>query len=544
MKRCPQCRRDYYDETLNFCLDDGTALVTGPGDIHSTRPPSSVSDQPTMIHSTAVPDSGSSTSFMPAQARYVANQNAIAVLPFANMSPNNDTEYLSDGLAEELLNVLSRIDGLRVAGRTSAFSFKGKQTTFAEIGRQLNVSSVLEGSVRTAGDRVRISVQLVNVSDGFHLWSQTYDRTMDDIFAIQDDIAASVVEEVRTKLVDRRADPSLVRRVKVEIADAVKDRAIDPEAHRQMLLGRHFAYRQTPEDTERAVGHFEKALEIEPNVAQCWVELGIMRFRQAGNGLIDPESGFEDVKEHARRALSIRGDLASAHALVAYLLLLVEFDFTGSYRAIHKALESEPDNTYVLLTCGMISRRVGKFAEAAEIFRHVIETDPLNVGAYVGLGTTFLHSGRLDEAEDCLRKALELSHSAVTVPAFLSLVLLGQGRIEEARAEVKNETVRVWRDWAQAIIETAADRPNEAETILDGYIREHREAGALQIAEIYAAMERPDEAFEYLELALSKRDPGISSIVVSPYLRPLYPDPRWQPLLRKIGIAEEYWPAI
>jgi TolB-like protein/Flp pilus assembly protein TadD len=481
-------------------------------------------------------------SSQPTEMFRVPSETAIAVLPFANMSPTNDTEYLSDGLAEELLNVLSRIDGLRVAGRTSAFSFKGKQTTFAEIGRQLNVSSVLEGSVRTAGDRVRISVQLVNVSDGYHLWSQTYDRTLDDIFAIQDDIASSVVKEVRTRLLDKEPDPGLSRQVKVEIADAVKDRAIDPEAHRLMMLGRHFAYRQTPEDTKKAVENFEKALEIEPDYAQCWVELGIMRFRQAGNGLIDPESGFEQVKEYVRRALSISDDLASAHALLAYLLLLVEFDFTGSYRVIHKALESEPDNTYVLLTCGMISRRIGRFAEAVEIFRRVIAKDPLNVGAYVGLGTTFWHSGRLDEAEDCLRKALELSQSAVTVPAFLSLVLLGQGRIEESRAEVKNETVRVWSDWAQAIIETAAGRTDEAEAILDGYIREHREAGALQIAEIYAAMKRPDEAFEYLELALSKRDPGISIIVVSPHLKPLHSDSRWQPLLRRVGIPEEYWP--
>jgi TolB-like protein len=192
MKRCPQCRRDYFDDTLRFCLEDGSALIQGIGGMHSTEAPSF--DSPTMIHSTAAPDSIWPTSLLPANANPATNENAIAVLPFANMSRDEDAEYLSDGLAEELLNVLSRINGLRVAGRTSAFSFKGKQTTFAEIGQQLGVSSVLEGSVRTAGKRVRISVQLVNVSDGYHLWSQSYDRTMDDIFAIQDDIAASVVE--------------------------------------------------------------------------------------------------------------------------------------------------------------------------------------------------------------------------------------------------------------------------------------------------------------------------------------------------------------
>src|SRR5438445_6348173 len=180
MKRCPECRRDYYDDSLLSCLDDGSSLLDGPGGSHATNAPSLGYEPATvMIHSTEAADT-TPTQVFAASASPVDNTNAIAVLPFANMSRDEDAEYLSDGLAEELLNVLSRIDGLRVAGRTSAFSFKGKQTTFAEIGRQLSVSSVLEGSVRMAGKRVRIAVQLVNVADGYHLWSETYDRTMDD----------------------------------------------------------------------------------------------------------------------------------------------------------------------------------------------------------------------------------------------------------------------------------------------------------------------------------------------------------------------------
>jgi adenylate cyclase len=532
MKRCPACRRDYFDDSLLYCLDDGSALLNGPTGLHSTAP--ATEPATVMLHTTQPPPLEPITQ--------IHNGNAIAVLPFANMSRDEDAEYLSDGLAEELLNVLSRINGLRVAGRTSSFSFKSKQTTFAEIGQQLNVSSVLEGSVRTAGKRVRISVQLVNVSDGYHLWSQTYDRTMDDIFAIQDDIAASVVEEVRSRLLDKDADPSLSRQVKIEIADAVKDRAGDPEAHRLMLLGRHFAFRQSPEDLEKAVDHFEQALKIDPRNPQCWVELGMVRQLQASNGLVEPERGFEQAKECASQALAIRNDFAAAHALLANLRLGVDFDFKGADEAIHYAIQSEPENLHALRICGLISRALGRPSESEGMYRRVIEIDPLNLSAYAGLGATLWFSGRLVEAESCYRKVLELSPKTISVPAFLSLVLLGQGRIDDAKTEVENETTATWGGWAKAIIEHAAGRPDKADEILKEYIPEFRDTGAFQIAEVYAAMGRADDAFEYLDLGLALRDPGMCTILASPQLQSLRADARWQPLLRKIGIPEEFWP--
>src|SRR5688572_1693831 len=190
MKRCPECRRDYYDDTLLYCLDDGSALLDGPA---------SVAEMPTELIPASNVYADMPTLFGVDADEIAKTSNAIAVLPFANLSRNEDSEYFSDGLAEELLSVLSRIRGLRVVARTSAFSFKGKQMSVEEIGRSLRVGAVLEGSVRTAGDRVRIAVRLVDVEKGYHLWSETYDRKMEDIFAIQDDIARSVVEQLRSK---------------------------------------------------------------------------------------------------------------------------------------------------------------------------------------------------------------------------------------------------------------------------------------------------------------------------------------------------------
>ena len=540
MKRCPQCRRDYFDDTLSFCLDDGIPLIHGPGSIHSTDAGSS--DPPTLIHDTAAPDGGTSTSFVPAIANPAGNENAIAVLPFANMSRDEDAEYLSDGIAEELLNVLSRINGLRVAGRTSAFSFKGKQTTFAEIGQQLNVSSVLEGSVRTAGKRVRISVQLVNVRDGYHLWSQTYDRTMDDIFAIQDDIAQSVVEEVRSRLLGKEDDPSLSRQVKVEIADAVRDRVEDPEAHRLMMLGRHFSSRLTKEDAEKAVEYFEQALEIDPRNAQCWVGLGIALVAGAANAFIDPERGLERVRQCAEQALSINGDLASAHALLARLLSSVELDFPAANQSIKKAVELEPQNLQVLLAAGPVTRSLGRFDEAVEMYRRVVEIDPLNVSAYRGLANTLWYAGRSGEAEKFIRKAVELWPQSVYSHAQLSLILLDQGRVDEARESALKEPPGGWRGWAIAIVEHEAGRSDDADRILNEFIRDYQDTGAFQVAEAYACFGQTDKAFEYLEMALATHDPGMTAIVSSVLLRKIYPDPRWQPFLHKIGIPKEYWP--
>ena len=221
MKRCPECRRDYYDDTLLYCLEDGNALLEGPA----------AAEQDPVTLPMWLADGSA-----PGEAPTRSMLNAVAVLPFANLSSNEDAEYLSDGLAEELLTVLSRIKGLRVVARTSAFSFKGKKVGLEEIGRSLRVGTVLEGSVRTAGKRVRIAVHLVDVEQGYQLWSEAYDRTMDDIFAIQDEIAQSVVEQLRSKLVGREPSGVPSREIAKEVARAVKGRSTDPQAHGLMFI--------------------------------------------------------------------------------------------------------------------------------------------------------------------------------------------------------------------------------------------------------------------------------------------------------------------
>src|SRR4051794_13222285 len=294
MKRCPECLRDYFDETLNFCLDDGAHLLAG----------SSTGRLDATVLYPTVPDPIGSAIYASLDKQNSganAQLNTIAVLPFLNLSRGDEDDYFSDGLAEELLIVLSKIRGLRVAARTSAFSFKDKQTTIAEIGRILNVATVLEGSIRRANERVRISVQLIKVLDGYQLWSETYDRTMDDIFAVQDDIAQSVVEEIRVRLLGETVDESNSRQIVSEIADAVKGRSDDPEAQRLLMLGRHFLDRTTRDDTTKAIEYFKQAVELDPDFALCWAELGRAYSIEAGRAWVPVAEGFAASREATDR---------------------------------------------------------------------------------------------------------------------------------------------------------------------------------------------------------------------------------------------------
>lgn len=540
MKRCPECRRDYYDETLLYCLDDGNVLLAGPGRVPITDPrPYAFEAEPTIAD--IIDRSDLATQMYWPSTLNTGNTNAIAVLPFANMSKDEDAEYLSDGVAEELLNVLSRIRGLRVAGRTSAFSFKGKQATFAEIGQRLNVSSILEGSVRMAGKRVRIAVQLVNVSDGYHRWSRTYDRMMDDIFAIQDDIANSVVEELRPRLTGKPANTDDSIKVAAEVAIAAKGRAVSPEAHRLVLLGRHIAERRSSEAMAMAMEHFQQALDIDPLNAQCWLEIGLVNNARAAYGLVGYETGFEAARTAAEAALALEPNNAAGRALLARVKLNHDRDFEGADRDIKLAMTLEPENAYVLQAAGYVACCLGRIDQSLEIYRKLTTIDPLNALALQTLSYSAYLAGSVDEAETAIRRSLEIAPDGVYRHALLALILLEQGNTTEARAEAAKETGEIWRHWATALVAIKGGNISEAREALDLMIEKEPEESAFQISEIYTAIGEVDTAFMYLDVAV-KSDPGITQILISRQLRPLYSDDRLPDILRKIGIPEQYWP--
>jgi TolB-like protein/Tfp pilus assembly protein PilF len=543
MKRCPECKRDYYDDRLLYCLEDGSALLEEPD----------TAEPKTQILSKSGPAAGDLVATLelpgepPTQSLYTGQiggieaGNSIAVLPFVNLSTEAENEYFCDGLAEELLNVLSKIDGLRVAARTSAFSFKNKRKTIAEIGRELNVASILEGSIRIVGKRIRISVQLVNVADGYHLWSESYDRLMDDIFAVQDDIAESVVEGLRARLlgeeISSEVNKEVNKSVMFEVAAAVKGRAANPEAQRLMFWGRSFLDRLTREDTAKAVEYFKRALKLDPGYALCWAELGRAYSIEAGRAWVPVQQGFDQSREAAKRALSIEPDLAEGHAQLGRIQLTHDFDIQGAELSYQRALKLAPGSSSVLDGASVLAYKLGRLEEAVELGRRVLAQDPLSAAFWHNLGLTCHAAGWLVESEEAFLRALKLVPQRLVSNALLALVKMDQGKADDALEQAMKEPYEMWRLWALAILYHAVGDTVKSDEALQTLIAKHADGNSYQIAEVHSMREEFDQAFEWLERAYEERDPGVTHTKVNPRFRPLHGDPRWIPLLSKIGFA-------
>ena len=462
---------------------------------------------------------------------------SIAVLPFVNRGHSEEDEYFSDGLADELLNVLAKIRGLRVAARSSAFTFKGKAATVAEVGQALNVATVLEGSVRKAGNRMRISVQLVKVADGYHLWSETYDRTLEDIFAVQDDIAQSVVKELHTTLFGE-SDAKADQQASAQVAAAVKGRTADPEAHRLFLQGRHFLDRRTPEDSARGIGYLKQALALDPDFALAWAELAKAYVTEANAGWVPAAEGFARAREAVARSLVLEPELAEGHARMGWIRMIYDWDWHAAEASLQRALELAPGNAEVLIPAGVMADNLGRLDEAVALYRQAVAQDPLRAAGYHNLGAALDASDRLDEAEAAYRKALELAPHRSGSRGFFALNLLVQGRGDEALAEAAREPDEAYRLWALAIIEHAAGRRSESDTALRELIARYQTESAYQVAEVYGARGEADLAFDWLERAYRQRDGGLTDMKTNPRLRSLHADPRWHPFLRKMGLAD------
>ena len=463
---------------------------------------------------------------------------SIAVLPFVNRSASVEDEYFSDGLADELLNVLAKIRGLRVVARTSAFAFKGKQVTIAEVGRALDVATVLEGSVRRAGDRLRISVQLVAVSDGGHLWSETYDRTLNDIFAVQDEIAHSVVKELRQALLGEHGDSDGTSEAEAEVARAAKGRGTDPEAHRLYLLARHFFDRSTQEDVAKGVQCLREALERDSKYAIAWAQLAEVLARESDMGWVPIEDGYGRAREAVERALALEPDLAEGHAQIGRIQMLHERDWHRAGGSFARALELAPGNAVALRGAGALAMNSGHLDEAIALTRRSLERDPLSASAYTSLGMSLFAADRFREAEDAFRRALELSPQRGATHAYLALTLAAQGRGDEATREAEREPHDGFRFWALAMVCHVAGRDAEADAALRELTEKFADGGAFQIAEVYGTRGEPDAAFQWLERAYAERDGGLAEMKASPRLRSLHGDPRWRKFLIKVGFSQ------
>ena len=463
---------------------------------------------------------------------------SVAVLPFVNMSRDEENEYFSDGLAEELLNVLAKIRGLRVAARSSSFTFKGKGSTVAEIGKALSVASVLEGSVRKAGNRVRIAVQLVKVADGFHLWSETYDRTLDDIFAVQDDIAQSVVKELRTTLLGEAGDSNVSGEAKAEVAAAAKGRGTNPEAHRLFLQGRELAKRISRDDVAKGIECLQQATTVDPDNALAWAWLAFAYGVQSAVGFAPVGESIIRSRKAAARALGLEPGLAEAHFAMGAIEFWHDWDWDAAEASLRRAHELAPGQIEATLTLGFLAYSRGRMDEALELCRRGVELDPLAVPTHAYLARVCRVMGLHAEAEQEFRKTLELSPDVVSARALLSLVLDAQGKHAVALDEAAREKEEWARWFALSVLHEQAGRRGESEASLRPLIELHSIDSCYQLAMVYATRRDNDAAFEWLERGYIQRDAGIALVKMEPLLRPLHGDPRWGAFLKKMNLAD------
>jgi len=541
-----QTARDVYNE-LRYVkreLDSGTSSPesppawTAPPGIATPSPVSPAPLSPPPVSPLPLATSSTGSSSTAPGTTPPREIPSIAVLPFVNRSRGEEDEYFSDGLADELLNVLTKIRGLRVAARASSFQFKGKNEDLAVIGEKLNVATLLDGSVRKAGNRVRISVQLVKAADRVQLWSETYDRSLEDIFAVQDDIAESVVKELRTTLFGQAPDSDASGRAQAEVAVAAKGYGSNPEAHRLYLQGKYFIERLTEEDTVKGLQYLREAVALDPAHAAAWAELSRAHSNAGGYGWEPVVEAYRKARAAAERALALAPDLADVHVRLSGIQRTHDRDWKAAEASVRRALALAPGDADVLRSAGALAQGLGRLEEAESHFRRAVERDPLSAGGYNALAMLYRAMGRLQDCERAYRKSLELSPQRIASRFMLSIVLADQGRDAEALAEAKREPA----DWARltglAYVHWKGGRMPEADAALAELEAKHAQDSGYQIAAIRGVRGEVDLAFAWLTRAVADYDAGAALMKCEPIFRPLHGDPRWKVLLEGVGLGE------
>ncbi len=451
-------------------------------------------------------------------------EQSIAVLPFADMSPDHDQEYFSDGLSEELLNLLAKVPDLHVASRTSAFSFKGRQEDIREIADKLRVSHVLEGSVRKAGDQLRITAQLIKAQDGYHLWSETYDRSIENVFAVQDEIARAVVESLKLQL----------------LGEAPVVRETSPEAYNLYLQSMHLKMQRTHDSINLAMEYLEKAVEIDPEYAPAWALLSEVYAIRGGGGQSGWEEGVAASRKALDRALKLDTEIAGVWLSQGQLKSYYEWDWEGAHQDFEHARSLAPNNSSVYVAQARLARHEGRLEDSVSLCDQAIALDPINQDARSDRARALYYLGRLDEAEAGFGALMALNPQHHNAFGFLRRVDADRGNLESALERDKN-FIPFWSDFNWLLLGYRYQRTAECEAELAAFVEENSDEAAFQIAEIYAFAGEVDTAFEWLEVSVKQRDPGLTDELLSTEtLRGLHDDARWEPLVAQLGLLDAY----
>jgi TolB-like protein/Flp pilus assembly protein TadD len=457
-----------------------------------------------------------------ASAQSAIPEKSIAVLPFVNMSSDKEQEYFSDGLTEEMIDLLSQIQDLRVPARTSSFSFKGKADDIATIAQKLRVAHVLEGSVRKSGNTMRVTVQLIRADSGYHLWSKTYDRDFKDIFKVQDEIAAAVVEELKVKL-----GPT---------ASVAAYRSSNTEAYNQFLLGRHFYERRNPDGWRRAIQAFHQAITLDPRYAKAYAGLAMSEAKLAD--VTGDAAALKQAEADAEQAIALDPKEADGYATRGYFRSTFGWDWVGAQADFAKALELDPSSATVQHNYAGLQEALGRLPAAIATERKAIEFDPLSTVAWNDLGLYLTENRDYAAAGDALRRSLEIQPDSAHGLYHLARLQLLQGQATQALATFQKVALEAYRLQGIAMAEHTLKAPKESQLALDELIAKSAQEAAYQIAEVFAWRGENDLAFAWLERAFQQRDGGLAYVKVAPMFERQRGDPRFKALIKKMNLPE------
>jgi TolB-like protein len=451
-------------------------------------------------------------------------QKSIAVLPLLNESGDPGDEYFSDGLSEELIAALGQIRDLKVIGRSSSFRFKDRKDEPKTIGEKLGVSTLLEGTVRKQGDKVRIVAELVNAADGMELWSRTFDRELKDIFAVQAEIAQAVAASLELTLLG----------AKDAAATSASTKSVG--AHNAYLQGHFYFARRNVEDYRKAVGYFDEAIRLDPDYAlayaessEAWTFIGDLSPEQK-------KEAWAAAKKDAEKAVAVGPNLAEAHAALGWVRFFSEWKFAEGLVELRRAKELAPANSTANDLLARVLVYLGQIEEAEKLARQAIDLDPLAFFARLNLARILLAEGKLDEADAEARKAAELQPTGAASHRWQVLVAIQRGDGEAAQREAQLEPNEAYRRFELALAHYARGDRAAADAALSEMIAKDRDLLAYQIAEVYGWRGETDKAFEWLQIAFDNHDTGTLSLLIDPLMRGLHGDVRYKPMLEKIGL--------
>jgi TolB-like protein/Tfp pilus assembly protein PilF len=456
---------------------------------------------------------------------------SIAVLPLVNTSGEPGNEYFSDGLSEELIAVLAKIPELKVIGRGSSFFFKGKSSDSAAIGQKLGVANLIEGSVRKQGDRVRIVAELISAADGRSLWSETYDRQLKDVFAVQEEIAKAVAEQMKVRLLGEKTR-----------SDAAPSNQ-NPAAHNAVLQSDFYFQQQTVESIRKAISFAQEAVRLDPNYALAYAKLS-QAWRQYGAGFAtdDAEKAYEEARVAAEKAASLAPDLVEVRKAIGWIAMTPALDFRAAEKEFRRALELSPGDAGAKNALSYSVMAQGRLAEAEQTCREAILLDPLLTILWYNLGRLAVAAGRYQDAEESFRKGLEIQPHAARFHTYLAALDILQKNPTAALQQAQLEPDAFWREYALTLVQQTQSDRSAADTALRDFSSKYASNGAYQIAVIHALRKEPDEMFRWLDNAYASHDSGLTQLVITPFVFEYRDDPRFTALCQKLNVQSPATP--